>query len=108
MKPERWKRVNALLSAALERKGEQRAAFLVHECEGDEELQKQVQALLRAYEAASSFLEAPPSDAAGALLGQTANVTSPHAFTGRVLSHYRLEELIGAGGILQMKYIWNF
>jgi eukaryotic-like serine/threonine-protein kinase len=110
MKPERWKRVDALLSAALELNWEQRAAFLAQECAGDEELQRHVQALLKAHQAASSFLETPPSDAAGALAQNhparslddttvSANLGSSHAFVGRVLSHYRLEQLLGTGGM---------
>jgi eukaryotic-like serine/threonine-protein kinase len=110
MKPERWKRVDALLSGALGLESEQRAAFLAQECEGDEELKRQVQALLKAHEAAKSFLETPPSEAAGALqqklpagsLEETslgATLSAPHAFVGRILSHYRMEQLLGTGGM---------
>lgn len=110
MKPERWERVDALLSAALEHKEEQRAVFLAQVCEGDEELRAHVQALVSAHEAANSFLEAPPAGVAAALAqndsarstGQAtiaATDASPHVFIGRTLSHYRLEELLGAGGM---------
>ncbi len=46
MNPERWQRIDALVSAALERPEEERASFLERACEGDEELRKQVQRLL--------------------------------------------------------------
>ena len=64
MNPERRRRIDALLSAALERPDDERGSFLASACEGDEELRVEVQRLLGARQAASSFLEAPPSDAA--------------------------------------------
>src|SRR5215467_1619765 len=57
MNPERWKQIDALLSAALQCEEGQRAGFLAQACEGDEELQKQVQQLVSAHEAAASFLK---------------------------------------------------
>lgn len=109
MKPERWKRVDALLSAVLECKEEHRATFLAQQCEGDEELQRQVEALLRAHNAASGFLETPPLEAAEALVQNVpAGSTQPagasqvgwqQAHSGRVLSHYRLGEPLAAGGM---------
>ena len=64
MNPERRRRIDALLSAALERPEEEQGTFLAGACEGDEELRAEVQRLLDARQAASSFLETPPSDAA--------------------------------------------
>ncbi len=64
MDPERWKRVDALLSAALQCEETQRAAFLARACEGDEELRKEVQTLLSEHQAAGSFLQAPLAHAA--------------------------------------------
>ncbi len=109
MNPESWQRIDALLSAALDCEEKQRASFLSKACEGDEELRAQVQALVSAHEAANTFLETPPTGAAAALAqndsarstGHTAAATdpSPRVLIGRVLSHYRLEELLGAGGM---------
>jgi tetratricopeptide (TPR) repeat protein/predicted Ser/Thr protein kinase len=64
MDPERWKRIDALLSAALECQEAERASFLARACEGDEELRKEVQGLLSEREAAGSFLQTPLADAA--------------------------------------------
>ena len=51
MTAERWRRVDALVSAALARERDLRAAFLAQECKEDDELRKQVEALLAAHEA---------------------------------------------------------
>jgi eukaryotic-like serine/threonine-protein kinase len=65
MDPERWKRIDALLSAALECEESQRAAFLSRACEGDEELRKEVQTLLSEGKAAGSFLQTPVAHVVG-------------------------------------------
>jgi serine/threonine protein kinase/Tfp pilus assembly protein PilF len=65
MDPERWRKIDQLLSAALEREGAQRASFLSQACEGDEQLRAEVQRLIAAHQASSDFLE-PPSGATDA------------------------------------------
>jgi serine/threonine protein kinase/tetratricopeptide (TPR) repeat protein len=67
MKPERWQKVDELLSAALEREAGQRVSFLAQACEGDEELQKEVLELLSAHQAAANFLDEPPMSVGTAL-----------------------------------------
>src|SRR5499427_4745967 len=95
MSPERWARVDALLSAVLDRKEEQRAAFLEQQCEGDEDLRKQVQALLTAHEAAGSFLETLPRlSPPGAIPQEPVQVA-----TGRHIGPYRVLGEIGHGGM---------
>jgi tetratricopeptide (TPR) repeat protein/tRNA A-37 threonylcarbamoyl transferase component Bud32 len=64
MNPERWKRIDALLSAALESSEEERPSFLARECAGDEELRSQVERLVSAHRATSSFFEGRPMGAA--------------------------------------------
>jgi hypothetical protein len=68
MDPERWKRIDALLSAALDREEAERASFLAQACEGDEELRRQIQSLLLEQKAAGSFLQTPldPAEVMGA------------------------------------------
>jgi tetratricopeptide (TPR) repeat protein/tRNA A-37 threonylcarbamoyl transferase component Bud32 len=55
--PERWRRVDQLLAAVLEREPGQRESFLADACGGDEELRKEVLRLMAAHDAASDFLE---------------------------------------------------
>ena len=59
MNPERWRQIDQLLEAALERGPEDRAAFLADACAGDEPLRLEVESLLRSDEAAESFIEEP-------------------------------------------------
>lgn len=46
MTPERWERIKALFDAALERRVEERLAFLAEACHDDRELQSAVETLL--------------------------------------------------------------
>jgi serine/threonine protein kinase len=46
MTPERWKRIDELCHAALERPEQQRAAFIAQECAGDDELREEVEELV--------------------------------------------------------------
>ena len=47
MRPERWRKVEELYHAASEREPSQRAAFLREACQGDAELESEVESLLR-------------------------------------------------------------
>jgi hypothetical protein len=47
MKPERWKQVEQLYHAALEREPGARGTFIDQACAGDEELRREVEELLR-------------------------------------------------------------
>ena len=56
-----FKRVKEVFLAAVERASpDQREAFLRQACGADEELRRQVGALLRRHDQAGSFLESPP------------------------------------------------
>jgi hypothetical protein len=57
MIPERWRQIDRLLELALEQESEQRADFLAKTCAGDEELRREVEALLKAHEQTGSFIE---------------------------------------------------
>jgi serine/threonine-protein kinase len=46
MTPERWRRVEELYQAALEKEPAQRAVFLAEASSGDEELRRKVESLL--------------------------------------------------------------
>jgi len=58
MDPDRWKQVEELYYAALEREASGRAAFLGQACAGDEVPRRRVESLLAHYaQASSGFLE---------------------------------------------------
>jgi hypothetical protein len=60
MTPERWRRIEELWHAALERDRPLRGTFLQEACAGDEELQREVESLLAEEGQVGSFLEASP------------------------------------------------
>ncbi|MHC4404458.1 MAG: protein kinase domain-containing protein, partial [Planctomycetota bacterium] len=83
----------SILLAALEREDPaKRAAFLEEACAGAPELRQRVETLLRAHEHTSTFMEETAAPVAA-----TVNVAVDRV--GRVISHYRLDERVGAGGM---------
>jgi eukaryotic-like serine/threonine-protein kinase len=95
MKAERWKQVTDLFQSAVERAPERRAAFLDEACHGDEGLRREVGSLLTSYEQAENFIEVPAFEVAPEL------VTNDRAgaLVGKLIGHYRIETLIGVGGM---------
>src|SRR6266545_406426 len=91
MKAERWKQVDDLFQSAVERPPEERAAFLDEACHGDEGLRREVESLLTSYERSENFIELPAFEVAPEL------VTNDKA--GELIGHYRIESLIGVGGM---------
>src|SRR5262245_56523539 len=92
---ERWATVKRLHQAALEREPSQRAAFLEDACAGDEILRRDVESLLAYATRAESFMESPALEAAARSNGL--DVLRP--LVGQTLGHYRVESLLGAGGM---------
>jgi serine/threonine protein kinase/Flp pilus assembly protein TadD len=95
MKAERWKQVNDLFQSAVERAPEERAAFLDEACHGDEGLRREVGSLLTSHERSENFIELPAFEVAPELV--TKDRTG--ALVGKVIGHYRIESLIGVGGM---------
>ncbi len=95
MKAERWRKVNDLFQSAVERAPEDRAAFLDEACHGDEGLCREVESLLASYERAENFIESPAFEIAPELL--TNDMAG--ALVGELIGHYRIESLIGVGGM---------
>jgi serine/threonine protein kinase/Tfp pilus assembly protein PilF len=95
MKAERWKRINDLFQSAVERAPGERAAFLDEACRGDEGLRGEVESLLTSHDQAENFIELPAFEVAPELV--TRDRTG--ALVGKVIGHYRIESLIGVGGM---------
>jgi serine/threonine protein kinase/Tol biopolymer transport system component len=96
METERWKQVDNLLQSVLERRPEEREAFLRQACGDDKSLEGEVRSLLALEREAGSFLQNPVMEAA------------PHATTsslaGKTISHYHVIEKLADGG---MGAVWK-
>src|SRR5215207_2224945 len=100
MTPERWREIERLYHAALERSSEQRAAFLTEACGSDGALRRELESLLEYHARAEDFIEKPAGDGrlATAVRGlETSSI--PGRFIGRVFGSYELKALIAAGGM---------
>ena len=91
----RWRRVQELFAAALERSPADRTALLDRECAGDDDLRREVASLLASHDhtGAVDRLAADLSPTIGHVRAQTG---LPR---GSVVSHYVILEELGAGGM---------
>jgi Tol biopolymer transport system component len=95
MDQERWKEIDAVLEQALELEPGDRAGYLLQVGAGDEELRQRVGALLDQEVAIERFLEFSAFDCLAELMGEDGDMLAPGAQLGR----YRIEFLLGAGGM---------
>ena len=92
---ERWRRVEELLSAALERDPAEREGFLNTACSGDPSLRDEVASLLAAHDRHGP-VDRLAADVAP--LGARLH-TSAVSLAGRAVGHYRVLEQVGGGGM---------
>src|SRR5215469_13303238 len=102
MDSDRWKQVDSLLQAALEQPRGERADFLRNACRGDQDLEHEVYSLLAAQDEVGSFLESPALAVAAEAFARRQNkeiAKDKDSFAGRLISHYRIIEKLGGGGM---------
>ncbi|PYL21999.1 MAG: hypothetical protein DMF44_12335 [Verrucomicrobia bacterium] len=95
MEPQLWQRITDLFDEAMTRGPKERIAFLEEACEGDRDLRKQVERLVKSHEKSGDFLESSAFAEAPELLTDD----RPGASVGELIGHYRIESLIGIGGM---------
>jgi len=94
MTAEQWQKVKDLFQSALERAPEERHAFLVEACKGDERLVREVASLLKFDARADAFIETPAT-----LVVPELFTPQPSKFVGRRIGPYRIITEIGQGGM---------
>jgi serine/threonine protein kinase len=97
MNPDRWRQVDELFDAALELPEGEREKFLKEACDGDEELRHEVTSLLEAHEKIDDFIESPAIELVGKAVSQKAD--NADSFIEREIGPYKIERLLGAGGM---------
>ncbi|MGH9936586.1 MAG: serine/threonine-protein kinase, partial [Blastocatellia bacterium] len=95
MTPERWRQIEKLYHAAVERAPAERAVFLAEVCAGDEALRHEIETLLASHDQAGSFIESPPDDVAAEIFA--GELAQPGDL--RTIGHYQVLAQIGAGGM---------
>jgi hypothetical protein len=99
----RWRRIESVVQAALERPPHARAAFLAEACGADEDLRREAASLLEREASAEAFLAAPLDAVAAAAMtggpGGTSRADVPRIAPGTRIGEYEVGERIGAGGM---------
>jgi len=102
MEAERWQQIENIFHAVLEAEPVRRSAVLSDLCGGDEALRREVESLLAHHEKADDFIETPAiaEPKTGATERRvSASKQATHFAAGTVISHYRVLEEIGGGGM---------
>jgi serine/threonine-protein kinase len=89
LKPEQFQRARRLFDEAMTQATGRRAAYLLEACPDDPEVRAEVERLLEQETAVS----------AGAVHGSVVRALAEALEPGSVVSHYRLEEKLGVGGM---------
>jgi serine/threonine protein kinase/Tol biopolymer transport system component len=93
--PQRWQQIKQIFEGALELHGAEREAYLNSACEGQTEVREEVDSLLRSYEVAGSFMEAPAVAHTADTFAEPDQKLTP----GQRVKHYQIVNLIGEGGM---------
>jgi serine/threonine-protein kinase len=96
MDAERWKKIDTLVQAALERRPEDRAAFVAQACH-DDTIRAEVESLIAAAGRSDGFLEAPAI--AHLEPGTEDTVLDPSLGMRTSVGPYRIEDILGRGGM---------
>ncbi|MDQ3314026.1 MAG: tetratricopeptide repeat-containing serine/threonine-protein kinase, partial [Verrucomicrobiota bacterium] len=94
MQSKRWQSCTDIFDEAVEQPLNARAAFLERSCNGDEALRRKVELLLKYHDESGDFIESPAFVVAPELL-----VDDPDALIGQHLGSYRVDAVLGAGGM---------
>jgi serine/threonine protein kinase len=99
MDPDRWQKIEGIFHKVLEADDSGRAGLLEESCAGDEALRREVESLLAQHGRAADFIETPAFASAFTPAPGSGTVNSISSLAKTVISHYRILDRIGEGGM---------
>ena len=96
-----WDTIEKIIDKALALPAQQRQGYIDYECEGNEQLKKEVNHLLESITASEGWLENPDDYKEGLykdLLEEASPEDAEGAWVGRRISGYTIREKLGMGG----------
>lgn len=99
MKPERWQAIEELYHSASNLPDDQRPSFLREACGEDQSLFREVESLLRHGSTPQSVLDTPAIAVMARAIAADEFQSGAPFLEGRTISHYRIVEAIGRGGM---------
>jgi eukaryotic-like serine/threonine-protein kinase len=99
MTPERWKKVEEIFNAAVEKSAQERPLFLDETCGEDSQLRGEVERLLALDQEAGDFIEAPIAVSQITHLVDFPFTEQTFTLIGQQIGAYLLEREIGRGGM---------